>query len=803
MFMNLSRVFKNNIFVSAIAFSLNAFLWLNSACAFPPPGPICPSGNLFYLDSDSDGIRDNTTGVYDCSAELPGYTLNINGPDNCPEIANETQSNHDNDSQGDDCDLDDDNDTVNDIDDCSPLDNTLWQDGWFYDGDGDGVRDAFTNTCLGNNTSNFTDNPNGQDNCPEIYNSNQIDTDNDNAGDACDDNDDNDSVADEADCAPTDSTRWNNIAFSDPDNDGIRTDDSDREIDCFGENPPSNYTINQNGPDNCPLTANITQLDNDHDSQGDICDPDDDNDTIPDSVDCNSIDDTKWRNQAYPDQDLDGIRDAISLDSIACFGLTPPNGYVLTETGPDNCPNIANSNQSDQDSDGIGDTCDDTDNREPNIDPTIYTRYLPLTSETKNRALAIINPNDFAVDFRIKFYNPSTRVSRTVPLMTLEAHEAGKWDLFNLLSLNSDFDGYLFILPEVSSETTIPDDFNYIAFLEDSAQNQTTLKSNIKSSSISIPESNFKLYALAMSSNPSPMLLRPNINKMKISNELMLINPKSTANRVTVSVYNSKGSKLCSKIVNMKKYTTNRLPIVCTNTTNNCLVEINPTKPIAAFLLELIKSTDTPLYSNFPQALTPEVNPIYSQIKFNPQENISLELVNARAKSQNVVIKLLTTSGASIGTNTIKIPARGNNLISINKLVSASTRDIGNYLVISIIPPKGGKIAARVLTNNDPGDWFSPANAQDTNYYGFPNSSINIGLFNPGRRSNKIIFESHYSTALGSRNAFEESSRTTITLKPNQARSINISAPLCSSNHCYPYLAIFSSSNLPFAKNLQ
>ncbi|MCS5568109.1 MAG: thrombospondin type 3 repeat-containing protein [Pseudomonadales bacterium] len=151
------------------------------------------------------------------------------------------------------------------------------------DDDADGIADAL-------------------DNCPLIVSTSQLDTDGDNRGDACDDDDDNDGVTDSADAFPTDSSE-----SSDTDGDGIGNnadadDDADGVLDAL---------------DNCLLVTNALQTDTDGDGSGDACDGDDDGDGIPDTADVFPVDASEsldtdgdgLGNNADSDDDGDGVSD--------------------------------------------------------------------------------------------------------------------------------------------------------------------------------------------------------------------------------------------------------------------------------------------------------------------------------------------------------------------------------------------------------------------------------------------------------------------------------------------------------------
>ncbi len=261
--------------------------------------------------------------------------------DNCAEITNEDQADTDADGEGDECDTDTDGDEIlNDADNCPNAPNASQTDG---DGDGVGYAcdQDDTNAAITDNDNDGDGILNDDDNCIDLGNADQANADGDSEGDECDTDDDNDDILDDVDDCRTDFGEECGLS-PDSDGDGI-VDDLDlcddvpdtNNIDTDGDGVGDACDAD---PDCGEGEGTTYYRDADSDTYGDpevsqnFCDDADHTGYVEDNTDC--YDDGFGAEYTYPgstswvgrdcneddasyttDADSDGLADAIDPDA--------------------------------------------------------------------------------------------------------------------------------------------------------------------------------------------------------------------------------------------------------------------------------------------------------------------------------------------------------------------------------------------------------------------------------------------------------------------------------------------------------
>ena len=273
------------------------------------------------------------------------------------------------------------------------------------DSDSDGVVDeldpANNDACIPSSSNSICQSsldadsdgrPDNQDNCPTVSNSDQLNTDGDSQGNACDSDDDNDGVMDTPDNCPlianpgqtnTDenftigSDLLGDLCDDDDDGDGVdddapdncpidpNPDQDDADQDGIGDECDTSTVVDTDSDgvfdddDNCPMIANPAQTNTDEnfaigsDDLGDLCDDDDDGDGFLDTADnCALI--------ANPDQTNTDENFTVGSDLLGDACDSDDDGDGVDDDEPDNCPLDPITDQFDADMDTIGDECDPT-----------------------------------------------------------------------------------------------------------------------------------------------------------------------------------------------------------------------------------------------------------------------------------------------------------------------------------------------------------------------------------------------------------------------------------------------------------
>lgn len=234
------------------------------------------------------------------------------------------------------------------------------------------------------------------DNCLNTANPDQLNYDSDLQGDACDTDDDNDTLHDVLDDCSQGMMNWDqNNSSLDHDSDGCRDSDEDDDDDSDGVldiddncptgvidwNPTNETDLDGDGcqdsdedsdddgdshldiDDNCPVVANSLQENYDNDTLGDICDPDDDGDTVVDPLDHCPMGAINWTSAQQTDKDGDGCEDegssnedddddndgVLDVDDQCPRGETGWNSTSSTDKDGDGCRNDNEDNDNDDD----------------------------------------------------------------------------------------------------------------------------------------------------------------------------------------------------------------------------------------------------------------------------------------------------------------------------------------------------------------------------------------------------------------------------------------------------------------------
>lgn len=307
---------------------------------------IGPDNALYYVDGAADEVI-----RIDPKPDQDSDGI-IDEKDNCLTVQNPDQLNHDNDLEGDACDLDDDNDSVADLNDSCQYGEKEWVVTPTSDHDNDGCRDATEDDDDDNDS--IVD---YLDDCSLCSTNWTSDSTTDHDGDGCADanedlDDDSDSIADLRDECPY--SRIGFISYTSTDFDGDGCEDSSEDLDDDGDGFDDNV-------DDCAFENGTSSM------GGMLGCIDSDSDGRADEIDAFVNESTQWS-----DLDEDGFGDNplgnSADDCIAEYGTSTKDRLGCPDNDGDGWSNEGDKfpndiyKWADSDDDGFADEEDDCPN---------------------------------------------------------------------------------------------------------------------------------------------------------------------------------------------------------------------------------------------------------------------------------------------------------------------------------------------------------------------------------------------------------------------------------------------------------